>query len=129
MEVFHQKCFLLRSLLRAPLNAETAARVQNDALAVLEDSVILDRSPAEWLNEFQGFSSARNMRDSFNQLRQMAMRSGGRAVLVNGYPAEPDPKFNERLIQSKLLAISLYGRLAAFAAAHPLPAVVRAPER
>jgi len=58
----------------------------------------------EWLNEYRNLSGVRQMRDTY---------STG-ATAVEGYPASRDASLNDPLIQSKLLPISLYGRIAAF---------------
>ena len=119
LDVFHQKCSLLRSLLGAPLDADTERAVNRQAIAVLEDPAILSRSPVEWLNEYQSFSGARRMRDTYNTgaLSKLRVSAGG-AATVNGYPASHDPALNDPLIHSSFLPISLYGRIAAFRDEH-----------
>ena len=74
LEVFHQKCGLLRSLLGAPLDSETERTVNSQAIATLEDPTILNISPVEWLNEYQNLSSTRSLRDYSGILSRL--RSG-----------------------------------------------------
>jgi hypothetical protein len=118
LEIFHQKCALLRSLLGAPLDSDTERAVNRQAIAVLEDPVILVRSPVEWLNEYQSLFSARWMRDTYNT--DVVSRLRGASTL-EGYPTVKDPGLNDPLIHSSLLPISLYGRIAAFRAEHDAP--------
>jgi hypothetical protein len=121
LEVFHQKCALLRSLLGAPLDAETERAVTSQAISVLEDPLILSRSPVEWLNEYEALSGMRGMRDAYNTgggIGKLSASAGG-AATVDGYPASHDFGLNDPLIHSSLLPLSLYGRIAAFRADHP----------
>jgi hypothetical protein len=118
LEVFHQKCALLRSLLGAPLDADTERAINNQAIAVLEDSTILSRSPVEWLNEYQVFSASRRMRDTYNTDIIGRMRGASK---LEGYPTAHDPTLNDPLIHSSFLPISLYGRIESFRAEHSAP--------
>jgi len=119
VEVFHQKCTLLRTLLGSPLDADTERAVESEALAVLEDSVILNRSPLEWRAEFQSFEGTLKMRDDYNTGALGGGRQGTGRPAAEGYPAPSDPKLYDLLVHSTLLAISVYGRIDAFRAAHP----------
>jgi hypothetical protein len=120
LEVFHQKCALLRSLLGAPLGAETERAVNSQAISTLEDSTVLNRSPVEWLNEYQSLAGMRGMRDTYNTGALSKLRaSAGAPATVDGYPGSHDPGLNDPFIHSSLLPISLYGRIAAFRGEHP----------
>lgn len=108
MEVFHQRCFLLRTLVTAPLREDTLLRARESALSVLNDPTVLSRSPAQWLFEYRRFiASSKVLRDLARSEKEKAKVSTSNVDLFR------------MLAGSGLLAPSLYGRIELFAANLP----------
>ena len=108
MEVFHQRCFLLRTLVTAPLGEDTLLRVRESALSEFDDPTVLSRSPAQWLFELRGFiASNKAVRDPTRFESEKA----------NMFTASAD--LFRMLARSKLAALSLYGRIELFEANLP----------
>ena len=102
---------LLSAILGAPLDVETARTADSEAVSVLEDPAILRRAPAEWLAEYENIAGARRLRNGFNGLTSMSRQMQSEPATIDGFPAQSDPALPQPLVGSRLLALSLYGRI------------------
>ncbi len=103
VEVFHQKCALLYRIFDMTPAGPTRDIAVNGMIALFADPIILDKSPAEWLQELQ--SSVRYF-ETFTPAFVNAART-----LVEGFPEGSNREIWQAMAESRFSALALYGRI------------------
>ncbi len=106
VEVFHEKCRLIASILTAPALDGLRWITVNEAAGILGDPIILQRAPAEWLAEVQDLLGQAGL---FGLSAKTSASPSGRQS-----PTTLRADLAAALADSRLSVLSLYGRIERF---------------